>query len=428
MAAGPGTVARRSGVILVCRPWQLHATSQSFPFPDPPGPLAGPSAVKPQSSPTCGAMLNFGNGMPRGKLSAARAGPPSRSQAGPGRPGGPPGLPRRGGTRTTATQGQAPAATARKPAKTLQKKNHQGKGLPQPAPVHPGPGPPAARPLHVASVCTGLATETLVLKHLLKRDLTHEFMCDKDDNVQKLLKANFPGTRILADATGPGLLEPAKSPVDVLVSGFPCQPYSRQGKRLGAGDRRADALEAILRWIRRNLPILVVLENVVGLLDKKNRPTRQKIAMALKDDYIVNWKVLKSSDFGLPQARRRWYLVARLKRAASGKNFKMPTKSGKQCPPLSKFLRAVGGPASSPLLCKTARRNYRSALARHALTPETAKKVDLVIDLGASRSRESSMLGMAPTITASRASSRSYFLTSAQRRALSGCYDNQSQT
>lgn len=324
---------------------------------------------------------------------------------------------------------KAPATTARKPAKTVQKKDHN-KGVPQPVPVHHGLGPPGpgTRPLHVASVCTGLATETLVLKHLLKRDLTHEFMCDKDDNVQKLLRANFPGTRIISDATGPGLLQPTKKPVDVLVSGFPCQPYSRQGKRLGAVDRRADALEAILNWIRRNLPTLVVLENVVGLLDKKNRPTRVKIAVALKDDYIVNWKVLRSSDFGLPQARRRWYLVARLKRAASGRDFKMPTKSGKQCPPLSKFLRAVGGPAASPLLSKTARRNYRAALAKHSLTPETAQKVDLVIDLAASRSRQSSMLGKAPTITASRASTRSYFLTSAQRRALSCCGNAPVQT
>jgi site-specific DNA-cytosine methylase len=164
---------------------------------------------------------------------------------------------------------------------------------------------------------------------------------------------------------------------------------------------------------------LVVLENVVGLLDKKNRPTRVKIATALKDDCIVNWKVLRSSDFGLPQARRRWYLVARLKRAASGRESKLPTKSGKQCPPLSKFLRAVSGHASSPLLSKTARRNYRAALAKHSLTPETAQKVDLVIDLAASRSRQSSMLGKVPTITASRASTRSYFLTSAQRWALS---------
>lgn len=381
-------------------------------------------------------MLHLGAGKPRGKLPATRqqpaifqggmaprvlplrgpatpAGPSPRSQAGR------PGLPGKGSTRTTATVRKAPATTSRKPAKTLRKKNHN-KGIGVLQPVHHGLGPPGpgTRPLHVASVCTGLATETLVLKHLLKRDLTHEFMCDKDDNVQKLLKANFPGTRIVSDATGPGLQGPAKKPVDLLVSGFPCQPYSRQGKRLGAEDGRADALEAILKWIRRNLPTLVVLENVVGLLDKKNRPTRVKIASALKDDYLVNWKVLRSSDFGLPQARRRWYLVARLKTAASGRDFKMPTKSGKQCPPLSKFLRAVGGHASSPLLSKTARRNYRAALAKHSLTPETAQKVDLVIDLAASRSRQSSMLGKAPTITASRASTRSYFLTSAQRRAL----------
>ena len=333
-----------------------------------------------QSSPSSGAMLHLGAGKPRGKLPATRqqpaifqggmaprvlplrgpatpAGPSPRSQAGR------PGLPGKGSTRTTATVRKAPATTSRKPAKTLRKKNHN-KGIGVLQPVHHGLGPPGpgTRPLHVASVCTGLATETLVLKHLLKRDLTHEFMCDKDDNVQKLLKANFPGTRIVSDATGPGFQGPAKKPVDLLVSGFPCQPYSRQGKRQGAEDGRADALEAILKWIRRNLPTLVVLENVVGLLDKKNRPTRVKIASALKDDYLVNWKVLRSSDFGLPQARRRWYLVARLKTAA--------------------------------------------------------QKVDLVIDLAASRSRQSSMLGKAPTITASRASTRSYFLTSAQRRAL----------
>lgn len=105
---------------------------------------------------------------------------------------------------------------------------------------------------------------------------------------------------------------------DFLLGGFPCQPFSAGGKRQGFVDTRGTLFFEIERILKDKNPYGFILENVEGLvkhdLDSKNDKigrTLSTILYKLKNElgYNVTWKVLDSIDFGLPQSRKRIFIV-----------------------------------------------------------------------------------------------------------------------
>ena len=105
---------------------------------------------------------------------------------------------------------------------------------------------------------------------------------------------------------------------DVLLGGFPCQAFSAAGKRLGFEDTRGTLFFDVARIIKEKQPKGFILENVEGLVnhDRVNPKdpigrTLQTILTTLTDDlgYHVSWKVLNAKDFGVPQDRKRIYIV-----------------------------------------------------------------------------------------------------------------------
>ncbi|WP_271785412.1 DNA (cytosine-5-)-methyltransferase [Aquimarina algiphila] len=105
---------------------------------------------------------------------------------------------------------------------------------------------------------------------------------------------------------------------DFLLGGFPCQPFSAGGKRQGFVDTRGTLFFEIERILKAKKPYGFILENVEGLvkhdLENKNDKigrTLSTILCKLKDElgYNVSWKVLDSIDFGLPQSRKRIFIV-----------------------------------------------------------------------------------------------------------------------
>ena len=102
--------------------------------------------------------------------------------------------------------------------------------------------------------------------------------------------------------------------VDVLTGGFPCQDYSVAGRRGGlAGDRGALWWD-YHRLITRSRPEWVVGENVVGLLNSNNGRDFHTIISSLRNiGYSVGWRVLDAQWFGVPQRRRRVFIVANLR-------------------------------------------------------------------------------------------------------------------
>ncbi|MGB3676261.1 MAG: DNA cytosine methyltransferase [Candidatus Nanopelagicales bacterium] len=98
--------------------------------------------------------------------------------------------------------------------------------------------------------------------------------------------------------------------IDLLAGGVPCPPFSIAGKQLGADDER-DLFPEALRLVEEAQPKAVMLENVRGLSTAKFQTYRSSIKARLKElGYESDWQVLNASEFGVPQLRPRFILVA----------------------------------------------------------------------------------------------------------------------
>jgi DNA (cytosine-5)-methyltransferase 1 len=136
----------------------------------------------------------------------------------------------------------------------------------------------------------------------------------------KVYERQFNGHRNYGDATK---INPTELPdFDLLVGGFPCQAFSIAGKRNGFNDTRGTLFFDIARILAEKRPRHLVLENVKGLLSHDSGKTFQTILGVLSDlGYRVEWQVLNSKDFGVPQNRERVYFVGHLRGECGGKVF-----------------------------------------------------------------------------------------------------------
>ena len=147
-----------------------------------------------------------------------------------------------------------------------------------------------------------------------------------------VLSQNHPTEQIKGDITQISTSE--ISDFDILLAGFPCQAFSAAGKRLGFLDTRGTMFFEVERILRDKQPKGFILENVEGLVnhDKadKNAPmgrTLETILNSLKElGYKVSWRVLNSLNFGLPQERKRIYIVGTKNEAPNLDNW-TPTKA-----------------------------------------------------------------------------------------------------
>lgn len=98
---------------------------------------------------------------------------------------------------------------------------------------------------------------------------------------------------------------------DVLLAGFPCQPFSNIGKRQGfAHETQGTLFFDVLRILKKKMPKMFLLENVKGLLTNDGGRTFKVILDNLNHlDYSIFYKVLDAQDFGLPQRRERIVIV-----------------------------------------------------------------------------------------------------------------------
>lgn len=100
---------------------------------------------------------------------------------------------------------------------------------------------------------------------------------------------------------------------DILLAGFPCQPFSSAGSRKGVSDPRGTLFFETLRFIDSHKPKVVVFENVRGLLSITNPDGSKLIDGIIKElenrGYIVNYKLLAASDYNVPQNRYRVFIV-----------------------------------------------------------------------------------------------------------------------
>lgn len=138
---------------------------------------------------------------------------------------------------------------------------------------------------------------------------------------------NTGGHTNYGDATK---INPTELPdFDLLVGGFPCQAFSIAGKRAGFNDIRGTLFFDIARILKEKQPRHLVLENVKGLLSHDGGRTFTTIIGVLTDlGYSVEWQVLNSKNFGVPQNRERVYIVGHLGNECGRKVFPITASSG----------------------------------------------------------------------------------------------------
>ena len=114
--------------------------------------------------------------------------------------------------------------------------------------------------------------------------------------------------------------------IGLLAGGVPCLPFTVAGKQLGADDER-DLFPEALRLVRECEPAAVMLENVPGLAQSKFAAYRGQVLAELRGlGYEPDWRVLNACDFGVPQLRPRFILVAL--RHAAFRHFEWPEPAG----------------------------------------------------------------------------------------------------
>jgi len=152
------------------------------------------------------------------------------------------------------------------------------------------------------------------------------FSSEWDKYAQQTYEANF-GEVPAGDITN--INENDIPNFDILVAGFPCQPFSSVGKREGFKHKTQGTLfYDIVRIIKKKQPKAFLLENVPGLRTHDNGNTFLTILSVLDElGYDVYDKVLDSANFGVPQKRKRIYLVGFRKDLQ--KDFIFPETNGK---------------------------------------------------------------------------------------------------
>ena len=133
------------------------------------------------------------------------------------------------------------------------------------------------------------------------------FTSEWDAFAQKTYRINF-GDEIHGDITK--ICEKDIPDFEILLGGFPCQPFSQAGLHKGFSDTRGTLFFDIERIIKEKNPHAFLLENVKQLRGHDKGRTYQVIEAHLKAlGYSVTPAVLRAADFGLPQNRERIYIV-----------------------------------------------------------------------------------------------------------------------
>lgn len=123
-----------------------------------------------------------------------------------------------------------------------------------------------------------------------------------------VLRARFPETELRQDIRD---LDRLPAGTDVLCAGFPCQDLSSVGRKEGIDGTRSSLVGEVFRLLSETPVPWVVLENVPFILQLARGRALALITSALTElGYRWAYRVVDSQSFGLPQRRRRWYLVA----------------------------------------------------------------------------------------------------------------------
>ena len=168
----------------------------------------------------------------------------------------------------------------------------------------------------IGGIRTGLSQAILEYGYIPKCVMTSEIK----PYAIKALKDNYEQENIVGDITQ---VEATEIPdFDILCAGFPCQAFSFAGKRQGFSDTRGTLFFEVERILKVKRPKGFILENVEGLVNHDGGRTLEVITSKLLElGYKINFKVLNSINFGVPQERKRIYIVGSFDRKPNLSDF-----------------------------------------------------------------------------------------------------------
>jgi len=136
------------------------------------------------------------------------------------------------------------------------------------------------------------------------------FSSEIDEHAGEMYKLNY-GDNVYKDITK---IDEEQIPNhDILLAGFPCQPFSIAGEKKGFNDTRGTLFFDIERILKEKKPKTVILENVKHFKNHDKGNTLKVVLSSLeKLGYTTNWKVLNAKDFGVPQNRERTIIIGSL--------------------------------------------------------------------------------------------------------------------
>lgn len=162
--------------------------------------------------------------------------------------------------------------------------------------------------LKVVEICAGAGGQAIGLH---RAGFDHALAVELDPHACQTLRDNSSWKVAEGDVADPGVWDPADyQGIDLFAGGVPCPPFSIAGKQLGSSDER-DLFAWAVEQVAIIRPRALLLENVRGLGANRFAAYRQHVLDRLAElGYVADWRLLHASDYGVPQLRPRFVLVA----------------------------------------------------------------------------------------------------------------------
>jgi DNA (cytosine-5)-methyltransferase 1 len=158
-------------------------------------------------------------------------------------------------------------------------------------------------PLRVGSVCSGYGGLDQAVKQVFP-DSELVWLADNDAAAAELLSIRYPNVPNLGDIKKVDWSR--VPPIDLLVGGYPCQPFSDAGFRAGHDDPR-DLIPDVLEAIRLLRPAVILLENVAG---HRRRGFGRVLGGLAEMGLHARWHSVRASEAGAPHQRERVFILA----------------------------------------------------------------------------------------------------------------------